>query len=101
MWGMNPQQQAWWQHFLQTQNAYHQAMMQQQMQLEPTEQSPFGRFNTPLLGRRNVLALSESDPNAALLPYIMGMMRGQGGGAQGGGGVNPMMWSLMTGGGMV
>lgn len=94
MWGMNPQQQQWWQHFLQTQAAYKQAMWQHQQQLEPFNQPGFTHFNNQLLNRANVPALSESDPQAGMFPFLMGMS----GSDQPGGGINPMMLNLMMGG---
>lgn len=100
MWGMNPEQQAWWQHFLQTQASYHQAMAQQQMALSPWNQPGYSRFQNPLLNRVNVPVLAEGDPGAGMAPYFMNQFQGgMGGSDQPGGGVNPMLFNLMMGGG--
>lgn len=95
MWGMNPEQQKWWAHFLQTQAAYHQAQVQQQMQLSPWNQPGWMRFSNPLLSRAASAQLTETDPNAAMMPYFLGQMGGGGDNQQGG--MNPMMWQMAMG----
>lgn len=109
---LTPQQQAWlqaWQqHQAQLLAANQQNLLQAQpwnqgaMQGQPWHQPGYSRFANPLFGRAQIPLVGgtseqESDPQAAMMPYFMGMMGGAQGGGDGGG-VNPMLMQMLMSG---
>lgn len=109
---LTPQQQAWlqaWeQHQAQLLAANQQNLLQAQpwnqggLQAQPWRQPGYTRFQNPLFGRSQIplaggTTEQESDPQAAMMPYFMGMMGTQ---PQGGEGVNPMLMQMLMSGSM-
>lgn len=106
---LTPQQQAWLQAWQQHQAQLLQANQQNLLQAQPWHQPGYSRFNppgysalNPLFGRSPIPLVGgtseqESDPQAAMMPYFMGMMGTQ---PQGGEGVNPMLMQMLMSGSM-
>jgi hypothetical protein len=87
-----PEQQQWYQAWLQQQHAQQQANVQRMAQLMPWNAAPPGvsvPFPNPLFGRANVPALAQTAPQSALTMYLMG------GGADGGLQADPTMMQAL------
>lgn len=96
---INPQQQEWWQKFLQQRQASLQQQLQTIHSLQPWQQPGYSRMANPLLGRSQIPGVpgvgpeAETDPQAAMLGYFMG-----GGGEGVSAPMDPMlMQMLLTG----
>ena len=97
---LNPQQQEWWQKFLQQRQASLQQQMQSLHAAQPWQQPGYSRFANPLMGRSEIPGPPgvgpemETDPQAAMMGYFM-----QGAGTSGEGGMmNPMMQQMLLSG---
>jgi hypothetical protein len=92
---ISPQQQQWWQRFLQQQQAQYQSQIEALHAAQPWQQPGYTRFQNPLVGgNAPQFGNREADPGAAMMGYFM---QGAMGGGQGGE-PNPMMMEMMMGG---
>lgn len=97
---LTAQQQAWLQAYHQRQAALLQQNQQNFLASQPWRQPGFTQFQNPLLARAQIPLITgnetESDPQAGMLPYFMGMMGTQ---PEGGEGMNPMLMHMLMSGG--
>jgi hypothetical protein len=90
---MNPQQQEWWQKFLQDRQASFQQQLQTLHGLQPWQHPGWSPMPNPLLSRASSPLLQQTAPQAGTMPYFMG-----GGGEGVSSPMNPMlMQMLLTG----
>lgn len=99
---LTPQQQAWLQAYQQQQARLLQQNQANFLQAQPWRQPGYSMFQNPLLARAQIplaggMSEQESDPQAGMLPYFMGMMGGQSGA---GAGMNPMLMHMLMSGSM-
>lgn len=97
---LTPQQQAWLQEYQQRQTALLQQNHANFLASQPWRQPGYSRFQNPLMAPAQIPTAigpeTESDPQAAMMPYLMGMMGG--GGQDTGAGMNPMLMHMLMSG---
>lgn len=100
---LTSQQQQWLQAYQQRQAALLQQNHANFLASQPWRQPGYSRFQNPLMAPAQIQGVpgvgpeTETDPQAAMMPYLMGMMGG-GQGAQGGGGMDPMLMHMLMSG---
>lgn len=96
---LTPQQQEWIQAYQQRQAALLQQNHANFLASQPWRQPGYSRFQNPLMAPAQIPTAigpeTESDPQAAMMPYLMGMM---GGGQETGAGMNPMLMHMLMSG---
>lgn len=94
---LTPQQQEWIQAYQQRQAALLQQNHANFLASQPWRQPGYSRFQNPLMAPAQIPTAigpeQESDPQAAMMPYLMGM-----GGGDSGGGMNPMLMHMLMSG---